>query len=186
MNVPNALTCLRIVLAFVLLFLLFMSGFAAKILALAVFIAASLTDYWDGKIARSSGQVTVFGKLMDPIADKFLTFAAFIGFTQKGLIAPWMVVLVVARDFLITGVRLAIPPKRDLQAARQSGKNKTVLQYLFIYFVLGYLAFRETPYWDPAWELPVLMFLRAAMGVIVIVTLWSGANYLIKNKELFE
>lgn len=186
MNVPNALTCLRILLAFVLLFLLFMSGFTAKILALAVFSAASITDYWDGKIARSSGQITVFGKLMDPIADKFLTLAAFIGFTQKGLIAPWMVLLVVARDFLITGVRLAVPPKGELQAARQSGKNKTVLQFIFIYLVLSFTAFRETQYWDPAWETQILMLIRGAMGVIVIVTLWSGANYLIKNKELFE
>lgn len=185
MNLPNALTCLRIVFSFVLLFLLFLNGLPAKILALAVFIAASLTDYWDGKIARSSGQITVFGKIMDPIADKFLTLSAFIGFTQKGLLLTWMVLLVVARDFLITGIRLTIPQKGDLHAARPSGKNKTVLQFVFIYLVLGFLAFKETYFWNPAWEGTVLLALNAAMGMVVIATLWSGASYLIKNRELF-
>lgn len=186
MNLPNALTCLRIILSFVLLFLFFLNGLSAKILALVVFIVASLTDYLDGKLARSSGQITVFGKLMDPIADKFLTLSAFIGFTQKGLIAPWMVLLVVARDFLITGVRLVIPPKGELHAARRSGKNKTVLQFAFIYFVLGFLVFRETRFWEASWEPPVQSAIRTAMGVIVVVTLWSGGNYLIKNRELFR
>lgn len=185
MNIPNALTCLRIVLAFVLLFLLFLNGLPAKILALAVFVAASLTDYWDGKLARSSGQITVFGKFMDPIADKFLTLSAFIGFTQKGLILPWMVLLVVARDFLITGIRLTIPPKGNLHAARASGKNKTALQFVFIHLVLVFLVFRETLFWNPTWEAAVRVAIHGAMGLVVVVTLWSGANYLIKNRELF-
>ncbi len=185
MNVPNTLTCLRILLGFVLLFLLFLSGLPAKLLALTVFIAASLTDYWDGKLARSRGQITVFGKLMDPIADKFLTLCAFIGFTQKGLILPWMVLLVVARDFLITGIRLTIPQKGNLHAARHSGKNKTVLQFVFIHLVLGFLVLKETYFWNPVWEATVLAVIHGAMGIVVVATLWSGVSYLIKNRELF-
>jgi len=184
-NIPNSLTCLRIILAFVLLFLLFLNGLPSKILAFTVFIAASLTDYWDGRLARSSGQITLFGKLMDPIADKLLTLSAFIGFTQKGLILPWMVLLVVARDFLITGVRLTIPQKGDLHAARVSGKNKTVLQFVFIHLVLAFLVFKETRFWNASWEPGVLGVINGAMGIVVIATLWSGANYLIKNRGLF-
>lgn len=192
MNIPNALTCLRIVLTFVFLFLLFLNGLLVKILALVVFLAASITDYWDGKIARSTHQVTAFGRVMDPIADKFLALSAFIGFSQKGLIAAWMVVLVAARDFLITGIRLAIPQKasspsgENLHAARSSGKNKTVLQFVFILFVLSFLVFKETAFWNPAWEATWIRVIRASMAVVVIVTLWSGTRYLIKNRELFE
>jgi len=101
-NTANTLTCVRIFLAFVLLFFILTDGFFWKTAAILVFVLASLTDYWDGKIARATGQITAFGKLMDPIADKFLTLFAFVAFTQKGIVSAWMVVLVVARDFLIT------------------------------------------------------------------------------------
>ena len=192
MQLANGLTVLRILLAFVLLALLFLSGAVVKIAAFFVFLGACTTDYWDGRIARSRGQITVFGKLMDPIADKLLTLTAFIAFTQKGIVPAWMVVLVVARDFLITGIRLAVPQKdsvaegRDLHVARISGKNKTVLQFVFILFVLGYLILKETSLWGADWESGWLAVIRGAMAIVVAATLWSGARYLVKNKRLFE
>ena len=190
MQLANGLTVLRVVLAFVLLYLLFLPGAAVKIAALFVFLGACATDYLDGRIARSRGQVSAFGKLMDPIADKFLTLLAFISFTQKGLVPAWMVAVVVARDFLITGIRLVVPLAGplggELHSSRISGKNKTALQFVFILFVLGFLIFKETSFWKPAWEDGWLVAIRAAMAVVVVTTLWSGASILIKNRKLFE
>lgn len=183
---PNILTCLRIPLSCALFFLLFYNGFYAKTLALTVFLAAMLTDYLDGKIARSTGKVTTFGKIMDPIADKFLTLSAFLAFTQMGLIPAWMVLLVVARDSLITGIRLTISEKGDLHAARNSGKNKTALQFTFVIFVLVFLILKEMPFWDLVWNDGWIRGISWVMGAVTTVTLWSGVRYLIKNKALFE
>jgi len=106
MNLPNKLTISRMVLTFIFMFFLFSSGLAAKSVALAVFILASLTDYYDGAIARKTGQITNLGKILDPIADKVLTLAAFLAFVQMGLVEAWMVVVIIMRELFITGVRL--------------------------------------------------------------------------------
>jgi len=185
-NLANQLTCGRIFLSFALLFFLLSEGLIWKVGALFIFGLASLTDYWDGKIARARGQITGFGKLMDPIADKLLTLSAFIAFTQKGIVSAWMVLLVVARDFLITGVRLSIPPKEDLEAARPSGKNKTVVQFVFILGVLIYSVLREMSFWDSVWDPLVFSVINVSMLGVVGITLWSGVVYLYKNRRMFE
>lgn len=166
--------------------MLSLNGAAVKIAALLVFLLACATDYWDGWVARRMNQSTAFGKLMDPIADKFLTLAAFVAFTQKNLVPAWMVVVVVARDFLITGIRLAIPYKGELHGARPSGKNKTVLQFLFIVGTLGFLIAREFAFWQAEWESGALAVIYWCMALVLAATLWSGASYLIKNRKLFE
>ena len=168
------------------MFLIFSKGFVFKALALFVFLIASLTDYWDGKLARSKGQITNFGKLMDPIADKLLTLSAFMAFVQLGIIPAWMVVVMLTRDLLITGLRLLIPDEVEARTPRSSGKHKTALQFASILGVLIFLTLRETDFWKPEWTPGALEFIYVGMIFIVGVTLWSGVRYVMKNKELLD
>ncbi|MBI4353212.1 MAG: CDP-diacylglycerol--glycerol-3-phosphate 3-phosphatidyltransferase [Candidatus Omnitrophica bacterium] len=184
MNLPNRLTVLRILLTVLFMILLFGKNLFAKTGALLVFLLASLTDYWDGKIAREKGQITRFGKLMDPIADKILTLSAFMAFVQMGIIPAWMVIAIISRDLLITGLRLLAPSAGDAAAARKSGKHKTVLQFLAIVFVLLFLALKQAPVWKEEWSAFAHDFIYLGMLFIVSVTLWSGIRYVWVNKEL--
>lgn len=145
-------------------------------IATACFILASLTDYLDGRLAREKGQVTSWGKLMDPIADKMLTLSAFIAFAWLGLVPFWIVALIVLRDVFITAFRLRLPPASDT-SARQSGKNKTALQFAAIFGILLYLCARQTPYWNPAWEPRAHGMIYGAMLAVLAVTLWSGLRF---------
>ncbi len=165
--------------------LLFSKGPVLKGLALFTFLLASLTDYWDGRIARETGQITPFGQLMDPIADKLLVLAAFLAFVQMGIIPAWMVVVIITRDLLITGLRFLIPGDEEREA-RSSGKHKTALQFAAIVGVLVFLTLKETALWEPEWTPAALGFIYAGMFFIVAVTLWSGILYVIRNKEVFE
>lgn len=185
MNLPNRLTLYRIALAVIFLLLIFLDGAFMKFLALMTFLAASVTDYWDGRIARETNQITAFGQLMDPIADKMLTLSAYLAFVQLGIIPAWMVVAVITRDLLVTGLRLLMTNDADAQSARSSGKNKTVLQFASIVGVLIFLVAQELPYWRPEWTLPALQFIYFSMLFIVTVTLTSGIWYVIKNREVF-
>ena len=182
-NFPNQLTISRIVLALAMLHFLFARFPGSKLAALALFLLASLTDYLDGEVARQKNAVTPFGKLMDPIADKVLTLSAFMGFVQLGIIPAWMVLLILTRDFLITGLRLIMPPGKEEIAARNSGKHKTAVQFAAILGILIFLTLYETSYWQRAWTAASLRFIYYGMGVVVIVTLWSGIRYLVLNKK---
>jgi CDP-diacylglycerol--glycerol-3-phosphate 3-phosphatidyltransferase len=187
MNIPNSLTILRIVLAFVFVGLVTADGVWMKTSALLVFLLAGFTDYWDGKIARRSGQITRFGKLMDPIADKLLTLSAFFAFLLMGLISAWMVGLVVFRDIFITVFRLLMPAKSsDAQAAENSGKNKTAFQFIFIGVSLIYLIAAETSGWNHDWDGGLIRIIRAGMTLVVAMTLWSGAQYVWHNRRVFD
>ncbi len=186
MNLPNVLTCLRIFLACIFMFFVFAEGVFFKELSLLIFLAASLTDYWDGTLARRLNQITAFGKLMDPIADKILTLSAFLAFVQMGIVPAWMVVVIITRDLLITGLRFLMPSEGSVQSARKSGKHKTVLQFLGIVGILVFLIIRETAFWDPLWEPIAREWIYWGMMGIVAVTLWSGVVYLMKNKAVFR
>jgi CDP-diacylglycerol--glycerol-3-phosphate 3-phosphatidyltransferase len=186
MNVPNFLTLVRIALTFLFVWLLLADGLVAKGCALLVFLLASVTDYWDGEIARRSGQITQLGKIMDPIADKLLTLSAFIVFAWMGLVPWWMSALIAIRDVSITAFRLFMPSKSgDTQAAQAGGKNKTALQFIFIIGVLGYLAFIETTRWNEAWTPDAVTVIRIFMGLIVALTLWSGIGYFLSTRGVF-
>lgn len=185
MNLPNRLTLYRIGLAIVFLLLIFLDGAIMKFLALSTFLAASFTDYWDGRIARETNQITAFGQLMDPIADKMLTLSAFLAFVQFGIIPAWMVVAIITRDLLVTGLRFLMTNDADAQSARSSGKSKTVLQFASIVGVLIFLVAQELPYWRQEWTLPALQFIYVSMLFIVTVTLTSGIWYVIKNRDVF-
>src|SRR5512135_1362523 len=106
MNLPNILTLSRIALTFILMGLLGFAGLTAKALAFGIFLAACATDYYDGRVARQRHQITNFGKIMDPVADKVLVLGVFLSFVQMQLVPAWMVVVIIIREFLITGMRI--------------------------------------------------------------------------------
>ena len=143
MTISNRLTLLRIVLTFVFMFFLFSKGFINKSLALIVFIIASFTDYLDGYFAKKRNEVTNFGKFMDPIADKLLTLAAFLAFVEMKLIPAWMVVIIITRELIITGLRLTALARGDVIEAGRGGKHKTVSQIVSIITILAFILFKR-------------------------------------------
>lgn len=186
MNLPNRLTLSRIFLSLIFIFILPLPGILAKTVSFFIFLVASLTDYWDGQIARTTGQITPLGRFLDPVADKALTFSAFCGFVQLQLVPAWMVVLIVVRDLSITGVRLLMPFDSKKIAAQKSGKHKTVIQFAAILFILSYLVFRETFFWHSSWEPISLQLIHGFMAWVVLVTLYSGVRYLYQNRDIFS
>ena len=128
MNTANKLTLFRVVLVPVFMVLLLIDNFACQMAALGVFVLASLTDMLDGQIARKRNQITTFGKFMDPLADKVLTTAAFVIFLEKGIINSWALMLILAREFMVAGIRLCAVGEGKVIAASFWGKFKTVSQ----------------------------------------------------------
>lgn len=187
MNLPNRLTLLRIALSFVLIVCLLTPGFGAKLAAALVFTVASLTDLWDGRLARSRGLVTDFGILMDPIADKILVLSAFVAFVQLGVAPAWMVVLIATREFLVTGLRLFALGKGQVLPAEAAGKHKTASQMVAISLTLLFLPFREMMTtrsggedWIAAGEVGIWYL----MLLTVILTLTSGISFFWKHRKL--
>jgi CDP-diacylglycerol--glycerol-3-phosphate 3-phosphatidyltransferase len=191
MNVPNRLTISRFVLTFAFLAVIFAKPPYYETISLALFSVAGLTDYFDGKIARRDGLITNFGILMDPLADKIMVCSAFIAFVGCGWTPAWMVVIVVARELAITGLRLLAASKNLVLAAERFGKHKTISQIVAIVSVLvlhSYLQwdvvgkiFALPIFWGPwvAWFAPL------SLWVAVILTFTSGAIYLWRNRRLY-
>ena len=179
MNLPNKLTVSRIFLTFMFMLFLFSDGLTARILALAVFLTASLTDLWDGYLARKYNMITDFGKFMDPIADKILTLSAFFAFIQLGLVPAWMVVIIVFREFIVTGLRLFALTKKRVLPAEEGGKHKTVSQMTAIFLILAFLIFKEIGLKVPGFWIPAVMLVTTAL------TLISGASFLYRNRAIF-
>src|SRR5580698_8641650 len=153
MNVPNRLTISRFVLTFAFLAVIFAKPPYYETIALLLFSVAGLTDYFDGKIARRDGLITNFGILMDPLADKIMVCSAFIAFvglrdpeTGRSWIEAWMVVIVVARELAITGLRLLAASKNLVLAAEGFGKHKTISQIVAILAILISHSYTE---WGP-------------------------------------
>ena len=136
MNLPNRLTILRLILTLPFVAALSLQFPGAKLLALCLFIVSSVTDYADGYIARKYKLITDFGKLMDPLVDKIMTMSAFICLVALGSIPAWAVIVIVSREFLITGLRLMAAVRGKVLAAERLGKLKTVLQIVTILFCL--------------------------------------------------
>ncbi len=188
MNIANRLTVLRIILTFVFLFFLFCHGVWAKVLSLAIFIFAAVSDFFDGRIAHKKNMVTDFGKLMDPIADKILVLAAFTAFVQMQLIDAWMFVIIVSREILITSLRLFALNKGKVLSAAKVGKHKTVSQMAVIFYILGFIVLKEVMLafftWNPAWE----KFFRNSIYILMLLTvgltLYSGLYYLWENRKV--
>lgn len=189
MNLPNILTVLRIALTFVFIFLLYQHGLQSRVLALIVFTLASLTDYFDGYLARKYNLISQFGKLMDPIADKFLVLSAFFIFMQLQLIASWVFILIFAREVIVTGLRLVAMKRGTALAAEGAGKLKTVLQIVSIYLIILFTIVVQLKADDQSYQdLMRQAFIGADvfMLIVVAVTLWSGISFVWNNrKELF-
>ena len=170
MTLASKITLVRV--AFIPLYMVFMyqSGGAAGLwmyLGLAVFIIASLTDYVDGQIARRFNQVSDFGKFLDPLADKLLTIAAMVMFCEWGMMPAWALMLVLTREFAVTGLRLVAVGKGKVIAAGWSGKVKTAST------MVGLCAMMAFP--------TVLWVATAVTAVIVVTTIYSGVEYFVQN-----
>jgi CDP-diacylglycerol--glycerol-3-phosphate 3-phosphatidyltransferase len=143
MTLPTKLTFLRILMTFLIMALLFSPGWIAKSAALGCFLLASVTDWLDGYLARRWHQTSPLGALLDPIADKVLVLGAFLAFVQLRLIPAWMVLIIVLREFLITGVRLFAASRNIILSASREGKHKTVSQVVTIVAVFTMLIIQE-------------------------------------------
>jgi CDP-diacylglycerol--glycerol-3-phosphate 3-phosphatidyltransferase len=192
MNLPNKLTLSRFVLTLVFIIVLFSRIRFAETIALGLFVAASLTDFFDGRIARRDNLITNFGKLMDPLADKILICSAFIAFVGLEKMPAWMVVIIVARELTITGLRLLGASKQVVLAAEGYGKHKTISQIVAIISVLILMSYKE---WGPpgafifGWSVfdrPWVEWVTIiSLWVAVILTLLSGSMYLWRNRQLY-
>ena len=171
MNTANKLTMVRIVLIPVFLAVLYIGFPGSNYAAMAVFIAAGLTDIADGYIARSRGQVTDFGKFMDPLADKVLVFAAMLWFVERNAFPAWMVLIVIIRDFMVTALRLVAVDSGRVIAAAVSGKIKTAVTMICL--TAMFLPLRQ-------WMISI------CIAAITCTTLISGVEYFIKNKDVFN
>ncbi len=185
MNLPNRLTLARLVLSgvFVLCFSIdFPLHFTCAFL---LFVIAAITDWLDGLIARRHNLVTDFGKLMDPLADKILTAAAFISLSAFHAIPPWAVILIISREFLVTGLRSLAASKGVLLPAERLGKHKTFWQIATILYFLLLLAIREHA--DPAWLVNAWAAGQMVLvPITVILSVYSGVAYLVKNRSLLD
>ncbi len=171
MNLANKLTLLRVIMIPAFLGVLYWGGPNSEYIALAIFVIASLTDFLDGYIARSRGLVTDFGKFMDPLADKVLVTTAMLWFVQTGVMPAWAVAVVIFREFAISGIRLIAAERGRVIAAAWSGKIKTAATMVFLM-----LMFLPLPGWVDT----------LGVWVIVVTTVYSGLEYLVKNKDVID
>ena len=190
MNLPNKLTMLRIILTPIFLAVLYWGFPGADYAALAIFIIASLTDMLDGKIARKYNLVTDFGKFADPLADKILVVAAMLWFVECGRMPAWMVMIVITREFAVSGLRMIASDNGRVIAAGWSGKVKTASTMVCIVVML-LMGPTVAMLRDPAalTALPAEPFLWLDMicgWVITLTTLYSGVEYFLKNKDVIR
>ena len=170
MNTANKLTLLRVIMIPVFMVALYWNCPFHKIVALVIFILASVTDFIDGYVARHFDQITDFGKFMDPLADKLLVTAAMLWFVEAGQMSAWVLLVVIAREFAVSGLRMVAAPKGIVIAAAWSGKIKTASTMVCICIML----------------VPIPQILNTiCVAVILITTVVSGVEYFIKNRSVF-
>ncbi len=191
MLLPNQLTVLRIILTPVFLVLFLWNNPLCLQISLIIFIIASLTDWYDGWLARKFNYITEWGKFWDPLADKILTASAFAGFAIIGIVEWWMVAVILLRDFSITGLRSYADYKNQKFPTSQYAKWKTFLQMTFLYYLLLVYTGVNTPsVYNQNEALLDLLFnnylIYVVMLLITIVTVHSGLTYLISNRNLIQ
>lgn len=186
----NFITTIRILLTPLFLYFLFSSREYFKIFALLIFIIASVTDAYDGYIARKYREETSLGKFLDPLADKVLMSAAFISFVVMDLIPLWMVVLVILRDFMVTGIRVLMSTKDSTMVTRMSAKAKTGAQIGVVCFILVYIITQRwkiflgiSDYVKFLEDYPVIYIL---MLLVTLFTVWTGIEYIIVNRKVIK
>lgn len=202
MSLPNILTVSRLVAAIAIMLVMALPFPFSTTVAFALFVVASITDYWDGYLARKHNRITAFGKLMDPLADKVLVCAALVSFVgirlpfepKYSLVPAWVVVMIIAREFAVTGLRLllATSPQKRILSAGGWGKLKTVWQMVAIiatfillaarqdFFPLGSLTHRFLRQYDAAF----VMTSWVLSALVVLVTLVSGWKYFADHWDL--
>ena len=187
MNWANRLTISRLILTVLFVAMLNCAWPYARTAAFIIFLIAGVTDFVDGEIARRYGIITNFGKLMDPLVDKIMMAAAFISLVPMGAIPAWAATTVVAREFLITGLRLMASARGQVLPAERLGKHKTSWQIITVIFFLGLLAAEELHYgnrnsgwWPRAWDQagPILVWITVAL------TLYSGLRYAWRHRDV--
>ncbi|HOW98912.1 MAG TPA: CDP-diacylglycerol--glycerol-3-phosphate 3-phosphatidyltransferase [Kiritimatiellia bacterium] len=192
MNLPNILTMSRLALAAVMMAFLSLEFPYSRTLALLVFSAAAITDYFDGYLARRHYGITAFGQLMDPLTDKVLVCAAFVSFVEMQLVPAWIAVIIIGREFLVTGLRLLAAHRGVVVSAGRWGKHKTVWQITAIVIVLLGLAVRQDYL---AWAAPRILagfdlwFARFAYAISLAVagiTLVSGGLYFREHRDIID
>lgn len=191
MNLPNKLTMSRIVLIPVFMAVLYMGFPGSDYIALIIFIIASLTDLLDGKIARKYNLVTDFGKFADPLADKMLVTAAMLWFVEVGRMPAWALLIVLVREFAVSGLRMIASDKGRVIAAGWSGKVKTASTMVCIAVMLlmgpSLAAYRAGAYLT---AVPLDRYISWAdtvcVWVITLTTLYSGVEYFMKNKDVIR
>lgn len=175
MNLPNKLTIIRVILIvpFVFIMLTDVCGDMGKWIALAIFIIASLTDLLDGKIARKYNLITNFGKFMDPLADKLLVCAAMICLVEMGKIPSWVVIIIISREFIISGFRLIASDNGIVIAASYWGKFKTVFQMIMVILMIADIE-------------AIALLTQIIMWIALILTVISLVDYLKKNWHVMD
>ena len=186
MVLPNQLTILRIILTPVFL-VLFLSGDTLLIqISLGVYIVAAITDWYDGWLARKFNYITDWGKFLDPLGDKILTSAAFIAFVYLDVLELWMVLIIVLRDFIVTGVRAYADYQGVTFTTSRSAKWKTFIQMIFIYYLLVIYTLMKTPsLFEGNEELFSKLFdnnlIFYSMLIVTIITFYTGVEYIFAN-----
>ena len=174
MNLPNKLTMLRVILIpfFVVFMLMELFGSADRWIALGIFVVASLTDLLDGKIARKYNLVTNFGKLMDPLADKLLVSAALICLSAQDRLAAWVVIVIISREFIVSGLRQIAADNGIVIAASYWGKYKPTFQMIMICLLIVHIE-------------ALTVVSAIVTWIAVILTIVSLVDYMIKNRSVF-
>lgn len=186
MSLPNQLTLLRIILTPLLVFLLIFENLYCRYLSLVIFIIASLTDWYDGYVARKMGHITKWGKFLDPLADKILILAIFSSLAWLGVIKVWMVVIIVVRDVVVTLLRTYAEWKRRPIVTSSTAKWKTAGQMVAIHLLLFYLIARSHAL-STGVEAGWLVWLEESQAIehmmlfVTLLTLLTGIQYLIEN-----
>jgi CDP-diacylglycerol--glycerol-3-phosphate 3-phosphatidyltransferase len=191
MNTPNKLTLTRVILAPIFMIFFLVDNFYMRLIGLALFLIAALTDLADGYYARKYGAMTGFGKFMDPLADKILVSSALISFISLGYVSPMPVMLIIGREFTITGLRLLAAYRAVIIPPTWWAKVKTFLQMTVVGGVLGYICLVTTLHhygqdhsallqWDYRFYFNILLWLTA------VVTVWTGIDYIIKYFSMIK
>lgn len=185
MNTPNKLSLLRVALIPVLVVCMYLPGWPMVLLSAAVFGAAAYTDYLDGHIARRDGIVTDFGKFIDPVADKLLNLSAMIMLTHCGLLPHWAVIVILARELAVDGLRMVAVGQGRVIAAGKLGKIKTVSQIVLVLFLM--IAGRLAPMLFGGALVSVVNVIGWVMiAWVVAITVWSGVDYFQKNFDVIR
>ncbi len=180
MNLPNKITLFRVFLIPVFLVFLLVNGIpAGKWIALGVFIIASLSDMADGKIARKYNLITDFGKFMDPLADKLLTCSAMIALISLGKIPSWVVIIIIAREFTISGFRLIAADNGHVIAANMWGKVKTTVQMAMVIYLIFITAAELS-------DKPFVIIANILIYLSMILTVISLVTYILANKDVIK